>query len=252
VANGLNRSIPVPLYYQLQGILTARIDAGEWQAGELLPSESALCESYSVSRTVVRQALEGLVRAGLVFRVKGRGAFVAERKIVARLLQTPTGFEAQMVAQGLGVRTDVLLQESAAATGRVAASLEIEEGAPVLRLERLRYVDDVPVFYGETFVPLRSRGDLAGVDFTRESLNSVLARLFGQRPMGGRRTIETIAAGQREAELLRVRLGAPLFQLFAVTRAQDGRPMECSRVWLRGDCTAFEVDLAGPSEPEAR
>ena len=240
----LNRNSPVPLYAQLQTSLVERVHRGEWRAGEALPSESQLCGSYGVSRTVVRQALEGLERSGLIYRVKGRGAFIAERKVVARLLQDPTGFEAQMVAQGLAVRTVVLKQGVVPALGDVAQALQSEEGASVLRLERLRLVDGEPIFYGLTFVPCSPGSALPDADFERESFNAILGRMFGLVPSGGTRVIEAVAAGQREAELLQVRVGAPLFRLFAVTCAQDERPMECSLVWLRGDRTSFEVNLS--------
>jgi GntR family transcriptional regulator len=227
----------------LQEAIARRVTDGEWKPRQALPSESQLGAAYDVSRTVVRQALDGLERAGLIYRIKGRGAFLAERKIVARLLQDPGGFQAQMEGQGLAVRTEVLGQEATPVTGDVAAALGLPEGALALRLERLRFVEGEAVFLGTTYVPLGSATELAQMDFRETSLNTVLEAEYGLRPAGGSRLIEAVAAGSREAELLGVRVGAPLFRLFAVTLGQDGRPMECSQVVLRGDRTAFEVSL---------
>ena len=243
--SGLNRSSPIPLYYQLQQAIQAQIEGEAWGASDTLPSESELCRTYGVSRTVVRQALEGLQRAGAINRVKGKGTFLAQRKIVARLLQDATGFQANMEAEGLVIRTRVLHQDVVAAATQVAQALEISVGAPVLRLERLRLLEGEPVFWGITHVPLDLHEQIAGEDFSVGSLNDILARRCGLLPVGGKRVIEATAASAREAEMLQLPIGAPLFRLFAVTRAQDGRPMECSQVWLRGDRTAFEVNLAG-------
>jgi GntR family transcriptional regulator len=239
----LNRNSAMPLYYQLLDALQARIRAGEWRPDEILPSEADLGETYEVSRTVVRQALEGLERAGIIHRIKGKGAFLSERKVVARLLQDPAGFQANVEAQGLDVETHVLDQATVPASPDVADALRLAPGEPVVRLERLRFVEGEPVFLGTSYVPVALCGDLSEGDFSAESLNVFLGRRCGLVPAGGRRVIEAVAAGRREAELLHVQIGAPLFYLFAVTWAEDGRAMECSRVWLRGDRTVFEVQL---------
>jgi GntR family transcriptional regulator len=216
----------------------------------MLPSESELGEAYEVSRTVVRQALEGLERAGLIHRIKGKGAFVSERKVVARLLQDPSGFQANMEAEGLVVATRVLDQAIVPAPSDVADALRLAPGEPVLRLERLRFVEGEPVLLGTSYVPVALCGDLSEGDFSAESLNAFLNRRCGLVPAGGRRVIEAVAAGRREAELLHVPMGAPLFCLFAVTWTDEGCAMECSQVWLRGDRTAFEVQLGSGESPQ--
>jgi len=215
----------------------------------MLPSEAELGDAYDISRTVVRQALEGLERAGIVYRVKGKGAFLSERKVVARLLQDPSGFQANMEAQGLAVETRVLGQAIVPAPSDVADALGMGVGQPVLCLERLRFVEGEAIFLGTSYVPVALCGDLSESDIGEESLNAFLRRRCGLVPAGGRRTIESVAAGRLQAELLHVPIGAPLFYLFAVTWTEDGRPMECSQVWLRGDRTVFEVQLGSGVNP---
>ncbi len=239
----LNRNSPIPLYHQLFQVLERRIRAGTWQSTHSLPSEAELCQLYGVSRTVVRQAMEDLERAGVIYRVKGRGAFLAERKIIAHMLQDAGGFQANLAAQGLTVQTRVLRQSVLPAPADIAAALQIASGAHILHVERLRSVAEEPVFLGDSYLPVEVCGDLSDEDFAAQSLNDILARRCGLRPAGGRRVIEAVAADRHRAELLQVSVGAPLFQLLAVTCAQSGRPMECSRVWLRGDRAAFEVNL---------
>jgi GntR family transcriptional regulator len=72
----INRDVPIPYYYQLEGLLRHQIIEGRWQPGHRVPSEKELCEHYAVSRTTVRQAVQKLVVEGLVFHVKGKGTFV--------------------------------------------------------------------------------------------------------------------------------------------------------------------------------
>lgn len=72
----INRGIPVPYYYQLEGLLRAEIQGGRWGPDEAILSERQLCEQYGVSRTTVRQAIARLVQEGLLYHVKGKGTFV--------------------------------------------------------------------------------------------------------------------------------------------------------------------------------
>lgn len=75
----INREVPIPYYYQLEGLLRQQILGGNWHAGQQVPSEKQLCEFYSVSRTTVRQAVTHLVSEGLLYHVKGKGTFVRTR-----------------------------------------------------------------------------------------------------------------------------------------------------------------------------
>lgn len=75
----IDRSVPIPYYYQLQGLLRQQIVRGRWQEGDQVPSEKQLCEQYAVSRTTVRQAVGQLVLEGLVHHVKGKGTFVGRK-----------------------------------------------------------------------------------------------------------------------------------------------------------------------------
>ena len=78
-ATVINRDVPIPYYYQLEGLLRQQILDGRWQAGQRVPSEKQLCEFYAVSRTTVRQAVSNLVDEGLLYHVKGKGTFVRKR-----------------------------------------------------------------------------------------------------------------------------------------------------------------------------
>ena len=77
----LDMSSPVPLYHQLQDILRSEIARKVHTVGGKLPSEHELCRAYGVTRPTVRQALEGLVREGLVHKHRGKGAFVARASV---------------------------------------------------------------------------------------------------------------------------------------------------------------------------
>lgn len=244
----LNPNGPLPLYHQLAGDLQLQMERGVWEDTNMLPSEAELGRQYGVSRTVVRQALDELERSGAIHRVKGKGTLVARRKLSAFLMQDVEGFTANMAAQGLEVRTRVLDSGFVTAPAPIAQALGLPENDPVFRFERLRFVQDEPLFLGVTFLPEAVGTLLASTDFSSRSLNIALSQDAGREPASGMRLIEAVAAGRREADLLHIRVGAPLFRLFAVTCDEHGAALECSEVWLRADRLAFRVALGHPKQ----
>src|SRR5690625_2056997 len=87
----IDRSSPVPYYYQIKSRIKDNIHTGRWPVGYQIPTESELCKIFNVSRTVIRQALGELEAESLLVREKGRGTFVRKPKISAGLVQNLTG-----------------------------------------------------------------------------------------------------------------------------------------------------------------
>ena len=160
----------IPYYYQLQKYLESKINSGEWEPGQKLPSEKELCEHFGVSRTVVRQALNELTYDDLVETQKGRGSFVAAPKYAWHLMQSLSGFYEDAVAAGQTVKTRVLELEIVPASGEVAEYLRLEPGAPVTMLKRLRFVDGEPIVVVTTYISERLCPGLSDENFTDTSL----------------------------------------------------------------------------------
>lgn len=234
---------PLPYYSQLITLLSERIHNGEWQPGDQLPSEADLCQMYAVSRTVVRQALQEMQYAGLVSRRKGKGTFVAQPKLGESLVQTLTGFYQDMRERGHTVATQVLQSDRIQPSPKIAEQLQLEAGADVYRIERLRFVDGEPIVLVTTYLPCRLCPGLAQFDLSARSLYEVLEHALGLELSHGRRSIEAVAANAREAQLLDVREGDPLIRLESVTFLKDGRPVEYYQAVHRGDRSRFEVEL---------
>src|SRR5713226_1841625 len=96
--SGLTPGAPAPLYQQLCDLLRDQIKSGVYGPLDRLPSEHELAREHSISRITARQALGELERNGLVFRLQGRGSFVARPTVVQGLAQL-TGFAEAMSAQ---------------------------------------------------------------------------------------------------------------------------------------------------------
>ncbi len=198
---------------------------------------------FDVSRTVIRQALNELALTGMVRRERGRGTFVVKPKIRERLVQKLTGFYQDMKEQGYVPVTQVLKQAVVPASSQVAARLEIDAGTEVIEIERLRFVEDVPLNLVTTYIPYALCPVLLHEDLSHQSLYGFLETRYGLVVARGRRTIEAVLASPYEAQLLRVEIGAPLILLDSVSFLSDGTPLEYYQAYHRGDRSKFEVEL---------
>ena len=239
----LDRKSPIPYYIQVKEILQARIQDGSWPVGFQLPGEAELCQTFDVSRTVIRQALNDLVYKGLLIRRKGKGTFVAGPKIRESLVQKLTGFYQDMVEQGYTPFTQVLKQVLIPASPKIAVFLAVEPGSEVIEIERLRFVEDEPIQFITTYLPYHLCSDLLHQDLSNQSLYAFLEDHCGLMIAHGRRTVEAVLANNYEARLLHVKKGAPLILLDSVSFLDDGTPVEYYHAVHRGDRTRFDVEL---------
>lgn len=239
----IDRNSPLPYYFQLKELLVEEVESGRWQPEQQVPSESELCEHFGVSRTVVRQAINNLVQDGLLYRQKGKGTFVAKPKIMESLAQNLSGFYEDMVARGLKPVTKVLEQTKVKANRKVAEYLGLSLEDPVIKIDRLRFINDEPLVLVTTYLPYEICPSLLEEDLNLQSLYVLLEEKYGLKIIRGRRTLEAVSADEYEARLLKVKVGAPLMLLNSVSYLADGRPIEYFYALHRGDRSKFEVAL---------
>ncbi len=241
--NRINHFSPIPYYVQVKDAIREQIDSGAWPREEQIPTEAELCDLFQVSRTVIRQALQDLIHEGLIVRRKGKGSFVAPAKISERLVQKLTGFYHDMVDQGYVPVTKVLRQQIIPCPPQLAGRLTIEVGAPVVEIERLRFVQDIPIMVVTSFLPHRLCPGLEQDDLANQSLYDLLEKKYGLYIARGRRVIQAIQAPELEASRLDIPVGSPLFLLDSISYLADGTPVEYYYAFHRGDRSQFEVEL---------
>lgn len=240
---GLDPASPVPLYYQLQTVLTRQIRERQLRPGDQLPGELELCEQYGVSRTVVRSALQELAHRGLIDKRRGVGSFVSPPKISERLFQGVGGVHDEMASRGLKLRTEVLDLSRVPVDGQIAEHLALADGDEVHRLVRRRFVEDEPLLVGTTHIPVRLVPEIDLEWLRTGSLYQLLRDRHGIVLAQGRRTFESVGADEEDAELLQVPVGAPLSLIRSVGSTANGDPVEYFESLHRGDRAVFEVSV---------
>jgi len=239
-ATSVVRTDATPYYLQIADILRVGIGEGKWEPGQLIPSESSLCEMFAVSRTAIRQALGQLVAEGLLHKEKGRGTFVA-RPHVAIAVQELRGLFDEMTAAGRPVLTDVLRQEVTAAPVEMAAVLNVPVGTSVVCIERLRTVANEPLVHATTYLPWPRFADVVEMDLSASGLYAVLDERYGVQPHGGLRRLEAVSATPAQAKLLGVRARDAVLRVLASNVDGSGVTFEAFEAYYRGDRAVFEA-----------
>jgi GntR family transcriptional regulator len=147
----VDKTSPVPLYFQIAENLKQAIESGALAPGDRLDNEIQLSERLSVSRPTVRQAIQRLTHEGLVVRQRGVGTVVVNRRIQRRLALS--SLYEDLRASGREPATTVLSVERVPADEQVAAALGIAPGRTVLRIDRLREADGRPLAVMCNYLP---------------------------------------------------------------------------------------------------
>lgn len=230
-----------PKYHRLKRILREKI-AG-LQADEMLPSEAELCQAYNVSRTTVRKALSELIQARLVYTVQGKGTFVAPKKLRSTWVQETGGLYADMTERGFKVEMHVLDVSVISAEENIRKELLLREGEKVVKLVRLRFIDDKPFDIVTNFMPARLFPGLEKEDFSSTSLYTILRNKYDVQFDRGVRMVEAGACTAEEAKLLQIKPNSPLLIMYSTMFNDKGEAFEHGVVHQRSDVAQVVINV---------
>ncbi len=249
---GIERSSPIPYYYQLQEILKEEIEQGTWRANDLLPSEGELERRFGISRTVVRQALDVLQADGQISRVKGKGSIVCEPKF--RWEATASARDWHEAEPAVEVLVGQLIdQRRVPAGGLIGRLLEVGESGPVFELTFTQLVDHQAVALSQSYLRPEASPmlhELLLVETPPAILRnnegdalSQLAQRYGVRPGLCHVTVEMTSVNDFESGILLVPQGTPAYLLAALDRDATDAPISFTRTVLRADRARISMTL---------
>ena len=238
----VNKNGALPVYYQIQDQLKRQIVSGQLPPGTRLPSERELSEQIGVSRMTIRRATRALVSAGLCRREAGTGLFVAERKIVINLHELK-GFSAFVRRLGRTPHTRIVEHRTIAAGTEVACQFDLPEGAPVLKLTRVRSMDHERVAMETAYLSLSRFPHLDSFDLTG-SLYDILQERYGLQIERGRTTFSVGLADEAVADRLGIAIGQPVLEMRSEAFSVDAPevPFECVVSVFRADVFEFSAE----------
>jgi GntR family transcriptional regulator len=244
----LRRSSPQPLYRQIADRLERAIRGGALKPGDRLHSEDIQSRRFKVSRITVRQAIEELVRQGLIVRKQGKGTFVTA-PAVRHDLRRLHGLLGSLFSQAQAPSSSLLRYELCNPPPDVARSLRLRAGRPGLALDRLYLIDDKPAALAQVWlVPQvavlpRAMAELISTEDMMREVGIAIA--------SAQVTIRAEAAGARIGKLLKISARAPILVLQRTAYGDDGAVKETGRFWVCSDGFEF-VCSAQTESPAAR
>lgn len=228
-----------PIYRQLQGLLRRAIERGTLEPSEALPPERDIAQAYGISRVTVRKAIDGLVADQLLARRQGSGTYVAQR--IEKTTSAITSFSEDMISRGRAPSSRWLARTEALVAPEEAMALGIGPGSSVLRFSRIRFADCQPMALEYSAIPADLLPSPAAVE------HSLYEALGENRPKRVLQRLRAILFNPDQLGLLDIHGPAAGLEIERRGFAPDGRPVEFTRSYYRGDAYDYVSELGGLS-----
>jgi GntR family transcriptional regulator len=235
----------LPVYYQIKQTIKNWIINGEFSPGEKLPSENELADKFHVSRLTVRQATAQLVQEGFLISRRGEGTFVTNnRNLIKSFGLEFTGFMDPLLYQVSKSKTKSVEIVRMPVTRVLKEKLELDSAEEeVIRLIRVRVLDNNVFCYTVNFLPLEIGTKLAKKDLYEKPLLQILEQDLGIRFTEAFQTIEASFADANVAERLGIAAGSPILLVERIMYTLHRKPVELVQTSYRGDQYKYIVRL---------
>lgn len=228
-----------PLSRRLTQAMAQSIRDGVLPANKALPSERDLADLLGVSRSTLRTALKDLAELGMVETRHGAGTVVVSQ--IPKALSRHSGFTEDAVSRGMVPSSDILSLTFGPAALETALRTGMPLGSRVMTLVRLRRANGEALSFESVAVPVWAVGE----DFDGRSSLYDRMEALGTRPKRMLQTLEAVSVPGDIARLLGIGEGAPALRIRQVGYGADGRAVEDSLSWYRGDRYKYVGELSG-------
>jgi GntR family phosphonate transport system transcriptional regulator len=231
----------VALWRQVADGIERGIADGSFAAGEKLPGENEIAETYRVNRHTVRRALATLAERGFVRAERGSGTYV-EAPRLAYPLRSRTRFSEIVGAGGREPRGQLLAASLESATRELARQLGLKSGAPLVRIETLRLADRAPMCVGTTWLDAARFAEAGRIYERVRSMTKMLAH-YGVRDYRRASTRVTAAiVDAADAVRLDLALGRPILVVDSTDVDTDGKPLLTTHARFAAERVEFVVE----------
>lgn len=226
-----------PMYIKIHNQLRRDIENHVYQVGDRIPAERQLAEQFKVSRMTLRQAIKTLEEEGILERRLGSGTYVASQKVQEKMSGIMSFTEITR-ANGQTPSSKLVSYKITQPSLSEKERLALEGSDKVLRMERIRYADQVPICHEIVTVPEDLIAPFAKDDVSSH-LYQTLEKRGGYQIGDATEYISAAVANEQEARLLNCRRGEALITRRQITKLADGRPFEYTRASYVGERFEF-------------
>lgn len=206
----IDKSAPEPIYQQIKNNIEQKIFAGDWLAGQKLPSENDLVVALGVSRMTVNRALRELTQKGLINRVHGLGSFVAEKPRHASLIELED-IALEVTGRGKQHSSKVKVLEKRLASPKVAGDMDVPVNTELYYLNAVHYQNDIPIQLESRYVNPALIPEFLLQDFNKITSTAYLLSQF--QPDEMEHIVSAVIADGETQNRLKIGPGDPCLQL---------------------------------------
>lgn len=232
----------------IEQYLLDQINSGSLQPGQQMETEEALALRFGVSRPTVRQAVNKLALEGYLQRVKGKGTFFVQPKLMHTSTSFIASYRREAVEQGYDIRTQVLVLRTLHADEFLASRLGLKVKSKVTQLSRLRWVNSKtngrPVVYTMVYVPQKLFPEMPSLDFTNVSLYDTLEKR-GLKVSHVSRILEVVPPSDTVCEFLKLAPWEPAIFISSQGFLENGVAIEYAESWYPASSSKFLIELEG-------
>mgnify|MGYP000865792317 FL=1 len=237
----MDKDSRLPLYCQLMDIIIEIIEEGNLEENDQLPSERELCETYDVSRSTVRQAIQELEKEGYIYRIHGKGTFVSPEKFKQDLLEFYS-FTEEMKKIGKTPSSKVLDFNIVECSEKLAKKMGIKGGDKVYIFTRLRLANDEPMMLETSHVPCSRFPGLTKEDLQQNAMYDIFMKRYNTIFTCAEEVFQSVLTREDEAELLQYIPGTPSMMIERTTHEKENI-IEYTKSIARGDRFKYHVML---------
>lgn len=237
----INKVSRIPLYYQLIDIILEMIEKGNLKPDDKLPSERELCDTYDISRSTVRQAIQELEKDGYIYRIHGKGTFVSSEIYKQDLLRFYS-FTEEMKRIGKTPSSKVLSFDIIGCNEKLSRKMNLNLGDRVYSVTRLRLADGEPMMLETSFLPYDRFPNLTKEQLEKNAMYDIFTKEYKVIFTEAEEIFQAVTTREEEAILLKYSVGLPSMMVERITY-ENGNIIEYTKGISKGDKFKYHVRL---------
>jgi len=238
----INKYSNVPLYCQLKNIIIEKIESGEFEADQKIPSEQDFCDQYDISRPTVRQAINELTAAGQLYKLKGKGTFVAAQKNNVNI-KDYTGFTDSILDSKNPSEKNIVSIDIVAGKDHPkvldAFGMKPEGKVEFAAITYTNSMRNDVISLSVSYIPLALFPEIVEDIKTNKD---VLRGKYPLIPNSAKSTLDIVNTDHTDAVYLQLQPGQPLIRIHNILYSKSGQPVEYIITKYRADKVRLQFE----------
>jgi GntR family transcriptional regulator len=236
---------PTPAYFKFQMMLQEEIENGRWAPGQTIPPERALAGAHHLSVGTVKKAILNLVNKGYLYRIQGKGTFVAGMTLQPESLRYYRYLE-DFNDQEVELQIKLLNLKVTKGIDPINGFLNLRANQSLFEILRLFYLGPKPVVYSISYIPQKMFKNLAALPkhkFENIPLYIALEEIYGLPTLNNQELISAVSADSATAKKLKIQKGSPVLLIEMLSYTYKQTPYEYRKSYCLTDSRSLFREL---------